>query len=235
MQRLLICPSASKLGFSNVWNFQRNPISTQILYNSVKNLIGRKQYFCTRPKLTELNTNVAKDVVLFKYENKKQFRALNFFALAQFFFWNYLAYFAINDLRDAPVPEEDQADLPFWRRINLGENKYRNGLSALCFIVGYGILVTGWFFILKSVRLLVLRQGGKVVTFVTYTPFGKDRIMDVPLRCISAESSRQTARATLPLKVKNRAFYYVLDMRGEFKNPKLFDQTVGLKRKNVSG
>jgi hypothetical protein len=47
---------------------------------------------------------------------------------------------------------------------------------------------------------------------------------------VSSQESRQNARVQLPIKVKNYRLFFVLDMRGEFKNPKLFDQTAGLKR-----
>lgn len=84
---------------------------------------------------------------------------------------------------------------------------------------------------LRSVRFLVLRKGGKDVSFVTYTPFGKNRILNVPVNCISAQEARAAAKSQLPLKVKNKNFFYILDMRGEFLNTKLFDYTAGLKRK----
>jgi hypothetical protein len=53
----------------------------------------------------------------------------------------------------------------------------------------------------------------------------------VPIRCLSAQESRLTANTYLPIKVKNMTFFYILDMKGEFKNPKLFDSVIGLKRK----
>jgi TMEM70/TMEM186/TMEM223 protein family len=96
---------------------------------------------------------------------------------------------------------------------------------------GYGILAAAWFFTLRSVRYLVLLKNGEVCSFVTYGPFGKNRIMDVPLKAITAEQTRQTARVHLPIKVRSRKFFYILDMRGEFLNTRLFDHTVGLKRK----
>lgn len=99
-----------------------------------------------------------------------------------------------------------------------------------CF-TGYGILLASWMFTLRSVRYLVLRKGGNNVSLVTYGPFGKNRIMDVPLHCISAQQSRTTSKVHLPLKVKNRALFYILDMRGDFTNTKIFDYSVGLKRK----
>lgn len=84
---------------------------------------------------------------------------------------------------------------------------------------------------MKSVRYLIALKNGKDVSIVTYTPFGKNRILNVPLTCISAQESRQTAKVYLPLKVKNMTFFYILDMKGEFKNTHLFDSVIGLKRK----
>lgn len=212
--------------YKNICTFGFKSSSAQLTKSSpvIRNL-------CTKVHL-DPNTNVIKDVILFKYENARLYKWMNFFAVAQFLFWNYLSYFSMTNLRDAPVPQDDlKEDLPFWRRINLGENKYRNGISILCFLMGYSILAACWLFTLRSVRFLVLRKGGQAVSFVTYTPFGSNRIMEVPIRNVSAEESRHAARVTLPVKVKNRRLFYMLDMRGEFKNPVLFDQTVGLRRK----
>lgn len=47
---------------------------------------------------------------------------------------------------------------------------------------------------------------------------------------VSSQESRQNARVQLPIKVKNYRLFFVLDMKGEFQNPKLFDHTAGLKR-----
>lgn len=93
------------------------------------------------------------------------------------------------------------------------------------------VIFIGWTFTLKSVRYLIALKNGKDVSIVTYTPFGKNRIIDVPIRCISAQESRQTAKVYLPLKVKNMNLFYILDMKGEFKNTKLFDSVIALKRK----
>lgn len=86
-------------------------------------------------------------------------------------------------------------------------------------------------FTLRSVRFLILRKGGQDVTFVTYGPFGHNRIMTVPLKNVSAQQPREIAKVHLPLKVRNRSLFYVLDMRGEFKNARLYDYTAGLNRR----
>ncbi|KAJ6628654.1 Transmembrane protein [Pseudolycoriella hygida] len=193
--------------------------------------------YCSNPTAStnvisqlEGSAKLVKDVIVFKYENPRFFKYLNIFAISQFFCWNYLAHFSFTSLRDSPVQDTGE-DVSWWRKINLGENKYRNSLSIMCVVLGYGLLCVSWMYILRSVRYLVLRKDGSTVTFVTYTPYGHNRIMDVPLKCVSAQQSRPQAKVQLPLKVKNKAFFYILDMRGEFLNARLYDFTVGLRRK----
>lgn len=82
----------------------------------------------------DVNTNVAKDIILFKYENPKFFKMLNIFAFCQFGFWSYLSVFAFQTLRDAPATTEPDAS--WYRKINLGENKYKNTIAVLAFVVG---------------------------------------------------------------------------------------------------
>lgn len=84
---------------------------------------------------------------------------------------------------------------------------------------------------LRSVRYLILNKGGQKCSFVTYTPFGENRIMTLGLENTSCTSSRHHSPSYIPIKVKGHFFHYLLDTKGEFKNTKLFDNTVGLKRK----
>ncbi|ALC40630.1 CG12935 [Drosophila busckii] len=214
--------------------FKRHTLQSFRLAVPVKlaNFTPARTISATVPKRAlDVNTNVTKDVVLFKYENPKFYKMLNVFGVCQFVFWTYLSHFAFTTLRDAPVAEKPGEELKWYQRINLGENKYKNGITACSFLIGYGILFAVWMFTLRSVRFLILRKGGQSVSFVTYGPFNRNRIITVPLKCISAEESRELARVQLPIKVKGKTLYYVLDMRGEFRNQQLFDHTAGLKRR----
>ncbi|XP_073845597.1 transmembrane protein 223 [Musca autumnalis] len=190
-----------------------------------------KQQYCTEQRAYDVNTNVAKDVIMYKYENPKFFKIINIFGICQFTFWAYLSHFAFTSLRDAPVEQKEGQEMAWYERINLGENKYRNGITIMCFCIGYGVLFVAWMFTLRSVRYLILRKGGRDVTLVTYGPFGTNRIMTVPLKDISAQQPREIAKVHLPLKVRNKSLFYVLDMRGEFKNGRLYDYTAGLNRR----
>lgn len=196
-------------------------------YGNMKRLISiTKSSNC--PYTIDVNTKVVKDVILFKYDNPRFYKILNVFAICQFGFWGYLSYTAFTTLRDAPVPKDDT--LPWWRKVNLGENKYRNTLAFLSFAIGYGILAISWMYTLRSIRYLILRKGGDKVTLVTYTPFGENRLLTVDLSNVCCKETRMATRSQLPLKVKNHKLHYILDMKGEFKNPQLFDYTAGLKR-----
>lgn len=58
------------------------------------NVLCRSQELKTRTFSTALNTtspnqaqNLAKDVIVFKYDNPRFFKMMNIFAISQFFFW----------------------------------------------------------------------------------------------------------------------------------------------------
>ncbi|KAJ8948822.1 hypothetical protein NQ318_013474 [Aromia moschata] len=199
-----------------------NPFNKFNILN--KNVVNR----CLCQKQLDVNTNVTKDVILYKYKNDTFFKVVNIFALCQFGFWTYLSTFAYTKLRDAPV--DSSKETKWWRKINLGENKYRNALTIISFLIGWGILTVTWMYSLRSVKYLILRKGGKEVTIVTYSPTGSNRMFTLGLQNVSCKESRTTAKSQLPIKVKGHYLHYILDMRGEFTNPSLFDNTTGLRR-----
>ncbi|CAG9761832.1 unnamed protein product [Ceutorhynchus assimilis] len=176
----------------------------------------------------DVNTNVVKDVILYKSNNEKSFKVINFFGIVQFGFWNYLALTAYQTLKDVPV--DKSSDDVWWRRINFGESKWKNSFTIVSFLIGWGILSVSWIYTLRAVKYLILRKGGKEATIVTYGPFGKNRMFTLDVNNISATQARSASVAFLPLKVKNHKFHYMVDMQGEFRNPVLFDHTAGLKR-----
>lgn len=91
----------------------------------------------TTKTIHDVNTNVIKDVILFKYENPKFYTYMNIFAVVQYLFWSYLGIFAFSSLKDAPVDKSKiDETTPWFRKINLGENKYRNTLGILAVVIG---------------------------------------------------------------------------------------------------
>lgn len=82
--------------------------------------------------------NLAKDVIVFKYENPRFYRNFNIFAICQFVFWAYLSQLTFTTLRDVPVAADEKAkqDVAWWQKINLGGDRYRIGMTTFCFLIG---------------------------------------------------------------------------------------------------
>lgn len=97
--------------------------------------------FATQTAPFDVNTTLPKDIILFKYENPRFYNMLNFFGVCQFVFWTYLSHFAFTTLKDAPVVENPDEELKWYQRINLGDNKYRNGITICSFLIGKTIEV----------------------------------------------------------------------------------------------
>lgn len=163
--------------------------------------------------------------------NTRFFRYLNLFGVSQFVFWTYLSNFATT-LRDVPASQTPVADQKWFEKMTfLGENKYKNGMAVLFFIVGCGMLSLGVGFSRRCVRYLVLHRDGKTVSIVTYNhPLGSNVVKEVPLSRISTKESRQSLAPYIPMKVKDTKFFYLLDRKGQFLNPVMYDNTVGMNR-----
>ncbi|XP_050296783.1 transmembrane protein 223 [Anthonomus grandis grandis] len=208
------------------------------MYNSVRiyksiPLLCFRRYKLQIPRLfsqqsVDVNTNVIKDVILYKSNNQRFFRLVNLCGIIQFGFWSYLSITAYSTLRDIPVDRTKKN--VWWRNINFGDSKWRTTLTTISFLVGWGILTLSWMYTLRSIKYLILRKGGKEATVVTYTPWGHNRMFTLPISDMSATQARATASSFIPIKIKNHWFYYMIDMRGEFRNGPLFDSTAGLKR-----
>lgn len=99
----------------------------------------------------------------------------------------------------------------------------------LCF-AGFGVLTITWMYTLRSVKYLILRKGGQKVTVVTHTPFGENRMMTLGLENLSSKQMRTEAKSYLPIKIRGHMMYYMVDLKGEFRHPQLFDSTCGLAR-----
>ncbi|XP_014671948.1 PREDICTED: transmembrane protein 223-like [Priapulus caudatus] len=202
------------------------------------------------PKMThfEVDANVPTDVLLYSYTNDRFFRLLTIFGASQFLFWMYMSNFAYSSLRDISsskegnesndadtnqkVVETDGNTVAWWKNINLGENKIRTGLTMLCTALGYTILFGSLFYPLRTIHTLHLLKGGQAVRITTYGALARKRPFIKDLAEISCYVARQSATAAVPLKVKGRTFFYLMDVKkGAFHNTKLFDSTVGLKRK----
>lgn len=170
----------------------------------------------------------ARDVLLFEHERSRFFAILGLFCAGQSIFWASLALAALSP---PPAPSRGRdagASDRGW--VNLRSALWRYGLAAGCSAVGTLVLGAGLVFSLRSVRSVMLRAGGQQVTLTTHAPFGLGACLTVPLNQVSCMAHRGEVPAMLPLKVKGRRFYFLLDKAGHFPNAQLFDSTVGAYR-----
>lgn len=81
-----------------------------------KNIIttGLKRTFSEIVKPAE---NLAKDVIVYKYENPRKFKVLNFFAISQLFFWCYLGHWSYTGMRNTKVSDRIKLDLTNFTRM----------------------------------------------------------------------------------------------------------------------
>lgn len=185
----------------------------------------------------EVDTNVAENTELYRFDKFNVFAALRVFTVTQAFLWAYMGQlcYAITDPQGAPPPDQGTSKrvgglLQFLRE-RLTTDAGRYGLVAFCSAIGTVVVVGSTMFILRSVRRLVLLKGGQKVLVQTYAPFWEMRAFQVPLEHINCRQSRLQKSSYITFKIKGHWFHYILDQRGAYPHPKLFDNTVGMARK----
>lgn len=97
-------------------------------------LVQRTKTASFSDKALDVNTNVIKDVILYKSDSDRFFKVLNFFGVSQFVFWTYLSMTAYQTLKDIPV-NAATANV-WWRKVNFGDSKWRNSLTIISFVIG---------------------------------------------------------------------------------------------------
>lgn len=177
-------------------------------------------------------SNLAEDVLLFSYEKTKILKYLAYFGVIQLVFWTYLGnnlYSTLRDIKKASTPDRnnDFSMSPLWKTLNLGEQKFRITALVCCLAVGVSTAFVTFALPLRIVRHLVLCKGGSTVKVTTYGPFGRTREINIPLGHMDCKNSRANATSYISLKIKGYRLYFLLDCRGKFNNPQLFDFTVG--------
>ncbi|KAJ1108517.1 hypothetical protein NDU88_005893 [Pleurodeles waltl] len=201
-------------------------------------------------------TQPPRDLVLFKHHRPRFFRLVGLFCLGQGGFWAYLGHYGFSSLRDTdgvrvkvPVTHDSSAvasgtkegnqpeakkssDTPAeGKQLNLGSRLWRYGFTLTCFTIGSLIVAAGYLFSRRSVSQVLLHRGGQQVTIHTSALFSSGSSFTVPLRHVSCMAHRSEVPSAIPLKIKGRPLYFLLDKQGQVFNGKLFDVTVGAYRK----
>ncbi|CAL1685040.1 unnamed protein product [Lasius platythorax] len=174
-------------------------------------------------KLTlDVNTNVRNNVILYKNENDRYFRNIRIFAIGQLFGWSVLALYTYTP---------DFLDI-FTTDIKLKEflKKHLFRLPTFVFSIFAGPVTFGFMYATcaRNVKYIILNKGGKTLSLSTYHLWKrKSDIINLPIGMARCTSHRTDVGVCIPLKIKNRFFYYLIDKKGTFVNPSLFDHTTG--------
>ncbi|KAG5345864.1 TM223 protein, partial [Acromyrmex heyeri] len=152
----------------------------------------------------DVNTNVQNNVILYKFEGGTYFRNLKIFGAVQLFCCSVLAFYSYTP--------------SFWdiyrADVNLKEHflnyVFRFGIFFFAIMTGPLTCLYIYATCARSIKYIILNKGGETLSIVKCT------------------ADRPDGRGTyLPLKIKNRSFYYLVNRSGTFVNSKLFDHAMG--------
>ncbi|KAG5316269.1 TM223 protein, partial [Acromyrmex insinuator] len=170
----------------------------------------------------DVNTNVRNNVILYKFEGRTYFRNLKIFGAVQLFCCSVLAFYSYTP--------------SFWdifrADVNLKEH-FLNYMFRFCiflFAIMTGPLTCLYIYATcaRSIKYVILNKGGETLSIITYHMQKKKSKLNLPVGMVKCTADRRNGRGTyLPLKIKNRSFYYLVNRSGTFVNSKLFDHATG--------
>ncbi|XP_018048866.1 PREDICTED: transmembrane protein 223 [Atta colombica] len=184
----------------------------------VQNLLIRRRQMSQ----LDVNTNVQNNVILYKFEESRYFRNMQIFGVVQLFSCSVLAFYSYSP--------------SFWdifkADVNLKEH-FLNYMFRFCiffFAIVTGPLISLYIYATcaRSIKYIILNKGGETLSIITYHMQKNKSKLNLPVGMVKCIADRQDERGTyLPLKIKNRSFYYLVNKSGTFVNSKLFDHTMG--------
>ena len=196
----------------------------------------------------DLSNRFKTDILIYENDRPKFYQKVFLYNVVQYIFWCYGALIAYSFYfqRRKPEKPEEKVDLTdteflmkslepvkssFWESVK--EKKSQIAVAASFLIFGHLTAIALAMFCMRSVRFIVMKKGGQRVKINCYSPFGTDNkrhTHDIPLDHLSCQIHRSSATAYMPLKIKGRRLFFLIDSRGKFYHPTLFDQTVGVFR-----
>lgn len=168
----------------------------------------------------DVNMNVNNNVLLYKYENYRYFLYMRMFAIGQLFGWLILALYTYSPT----FLEIFNTDVKLKHYIR--DNNFR--LITFVFAIFAGPIMYGYIHALcaRSVKYMILHKGGKKISIFTHHLW-RNVCLNIPVEMAKAASHRTDLGLYVPMKLKNKHFYYILDKKGKFLNPELFDHIMG--------
>lgn len=182
----------------------------------------------------DIGSKLVTDTTVYELHNLRQYNRLligcSAVSLLITYGGAYISYLARQDIQGRGHDESAQTAnivLAYIRR-------WSNLFGAICIIsavLGYGLAKSR---VLRTVQSIVVRSGGQRVSIshLSSLPLSSTiKTFEVPLENISSTTGRLDKKPFINVFVKGRYFSYLIDKRGHFPDPYLFDHTVGVERK----
>ncbi|XP_017875592.1 transmembrane protein 223-like [Ceratina calcarata] len=171
-----------------------------------------------------INTKVKNNVILYKNERTRDFMMLK----VVFYGW----LFVVGLMGAASY---DPRYIKTWSNYSNWSDYLRANGSGLLYF-GYAVLVGPLACVLlytlneRIIRYIILHKGGNKITVITNHLFKSSHSLTIPAGEVQSTLSRENMKNYLPIKIKGRSFYFILDGQGKFLNAKLFDHTVACRK-----
>ncbi|CAK9823852.1 Transmembrane protein 223 [Anthophora retusa] len=177
-----------------------------------------------KSEVIDVKTNVFNNVIIYKHENKFDSMMLKMI----FFGWTFcsilMAYCTYNP----------KIMLIFSKDLSWKEYFRMNGMSIVYFFYAtiLGPLTCLFLYALNQrfVRYIILHKGGQYVSLITSHLYKNNKTFTLPVNEVQAMVARNQMQNYMPLKIRGKLFYYIIDAEGKFLNGKLFDHTIGTRK-----
>lgn len=172
----------------------------------------------------EIITKIKNNVILYKNERTRDFIILRIV----FYGWLFVCVLMA-------LVSYDPKIFTTWS-VCKDWSEYLKVNGAGCLYFGYAIFVGPFACLLlyvlneRFIRYLILHKGGNEITVITNHLFKSNNTFTISANEIQSTFSREKMKNYLPIKVKGKYFYFILDGQGKFFNTKLFDHTVACRK-----
>ncbi|KAK0083162.1 hypothetical protein PV325_009220 [Microctonus aethiopoides] len=143
---------------------------------------------------SEINTNVANNVLLWKHEIDKYFKQLQIFSIFQLAVLTLISYVMYSNLPNINKYET-------WKEY-IVDNSVMLLVCIMSLITGFCGSILIWMFTERSLKYIILNKGGKFATLVNFHPIKKPQSHVIPVDDIIVAKGRRDMGQYMSLKLQ---------------------------------